>query len=90
MCILNSLIDENTGEIDSLVIAEAAGLRACREYGSSNPPPAYHRNALQWTLDRAQAMRTAWRRDRGLRDDTGFTMSEVPSWGAGGDSFGAR
>lgn len=49
------LIDPDTGEIDNIAVAVRAGLRACREWGGQDAPPAYHRNALQWTLDRGPA-----------------------------------
>lgn len=85
MCI--SLICEETGEIDSLAVAEAAGLRACREWGGPDAPPSYHREALQWMLERAEAMRVSWRQHRGLPSDVECVMVDVPSWGASGESF---
>lgn len=74
------LINQDTGEIDTLAIAESAGLRACREWGGQDAPPAYHRNALQWTLDRATAERLQWRDFRGLpREDVGV-LTDISTW----------
>jgi hypothetical protein len=74
------MIDTETGEIDSLAIAEFAGLRACREWGGQDAPPAYHRNALQWTLDRAAAERLQWRQQRGLPDESPCTLVDTAGW----------
>lgn len=74
------LIDPDTGEIDNIAVAVRAGLRACREWGGQDAPPAYHRNALQWTLDRAQSERLSWRRDHGLPDDSLVEMIDVSTW----------
>lgn len=87
--LMNLLIDQITGEIDVARVAEVAQLQAERDYGGS-PPPAVLRNRLQSVRDRAESMRLAWRRDRGLGDDSPTEMISMPSWGASGDSFGAR
>jgi hypothetical protein len=84
---MSSLIDPETGEVDSLTLLLAADLRAQREWGGPNPPPAYIRNAVSFVHDRAQDLRREWRRARGLPDDTQFTMTEMPAWGASGDSY---
>ena len=81
------LIDPDTGEVDTLAIAQRAPLRAAAEYGSPNYPPSYLRDATQWLTLRAQAERREWRRDHKLPDDTGFVLAMVPEWGASGESF---
>jgi hypothetical protein len=81
------LINTETGEIDSLTVAERAGLRACREWGGPDAPPSYQREALQWTLERARAERLQWRQMRGLPDESPCVMMAVPAWGSSGDSF---
>jgi hypothetical protein len=90
MSIMNRLIDPETGEIDSLVLIEAADLRAQREWGDPVPPPSYTRDAVSFVTDRARDLRRAWRRERGLPDDTPVTMAVLPAWGSSGDSYGAR
>jgi hypothetical protein len=87
MSIMDRLIDQETGEIDRLACVEAADLRAQREWGGDNPPPAYIREAASFVNDRAKGLRTAWRRSRGLSDDSPVTLTELPSWGASGDSY---
>lgn len=67
------LINQETGEVDSLAVAERAGLRACREWGGPNPPPGYHRIALEWVINRANDERLEWRRKHGLPDDSPTT-----------------
>lgn len=88
MSIMNRLIDPETGEIDGLALIEATDLRAQREWGGPQPPPAFIRDAVSFVHDRARDLRRAWRRDRGLPDDTPVTMTELPAWGASGDSYG--
>ena len=86
---LNRLLNETTGEIDQLSVAEAIKVDAAREWGGPDYPPRYLRKSEQYVRDRAEAMRRNWHRDRGLPVPgeevlvTGF----VPSWGASGDSF---
>ena len=87
MSIMNRLIDPETGEIDSLVLIEAADLVAKRDWGGPLPPPAYIRQAVSDVHDRARDLRRAWRRERGLPDDTITTLTELPAWGASGDSY---
>jgi hypothetical protein len=81
------MINPETGEIDLIAIGDLAILRACREYGSLNPPPIYLRQATEWCQQRAQAERRAWRRDHGIPDDSSVVMMAVPEWGASGESF---
>ena len=87
MSIMDRLIDPDTGELDSLAMVEAADLRAMREWGGANPPPVYIREAVSYVHERARAMRTAWRAARGLPDDSPVTLTELPAWGASGDSY---
>lgn len=87
--LMNMLIDQTTGEVDSAMIAEVAQLQADRDYGGSAPPNMV-RSRLQAAQDRAQAMRSCWRRDRGLSNDAPSQLVSMPAWGASGDSFGAR
>lgn len=87
MNLADHLINHATGELDLLVIAECAELRACREWGGPNPSPLYLRTAATWCMDRARAMRAAWRSQRGLPSDEPVTMMDVPTWGDSGDSF---
>lgn len=83
------LINQETGELDWAWIKRLAMARAQAEYGNSNPPVRYVRNSLRLLQDRASAMRTAWRRDHGLPDDSAYTtLCSGPAWGASGDSFG--
>lgn len=63
------MIDPDTGEIDPVIVAERAQLRATREYGSPNFPPGFLRSATEWCMDRAHSERYDWRRSRGLPDD---------------------
>jgi hypothetical protein len=88
MSIMDRLIDQETGEIDGLVLIEVADLIAQRDWGGPLPPPAYIRQAVSDAHDRARDLRRAWRRARGLPDDTPVTMTELPAWGASGDSYG--
>lgn len=81
------LVNQDTGQIDPLAVAERAELRAAREYGSPNFPPAYLRLATQWCEDRARLERFDWRRSRGLPSDEPATAVTLPSWGSSGDSF---
>ncbi|MHB8271996.1 hypothetical protein [Bradyrhizobium sp.] len=81
------MIYPNSGEVDTLAIAQRAPLRAAAEYGSPNYPPSYLRDATAWLTLRAQAERREWRRDHRLLDDTGFVVMNVPEWGSSGDSF---
>jgi hypothetical protein len=67
-----------SGEIDHAAIAERAPLRAAREYGSPDFPPKYLRESTQWLTERAEAERRAWRRDRGLPDDSGPCVMVTP------------
>ena len=84
------LVNQDTGEIDHAAVVEYADLRACREYGGPNPPPAYIRASVSWTVERSRAERRQWQRQHNLPVDgeqelvTGF----VPTWGSSGDSFG--
>jgi hypothetical protein len=88
MSIMDHLIDPDTGEIDSLVLIEAADLRAQREWGGPVPPPAFTRAAITFVHDRASDLRREWRRARGLPDDSTTTMTVLPDWGSAGDSYG--
>lgn len=87
MSIMNRLIDQETGEIDGLACIEAADLRAQREWGGPQPPPAFIRDAVSFVHQRAADLRREWRRARRLADDTATTMTAMPSWGASGDSY---
>jgi hypothetical protein len=82
------MIDTETGEVDSILVAQRAETRACSEWGGPNPPPSYQRQALAWCLERANSERLQWRSDRGLPDDTPMIEMNLPSWGASGDSYG--
>jgi hypothetical protein len=82
------MINQETGEIDTIAVAERADLRACREWGGSSPPPSYIRDAVSWCWDRARNERLEWRRMRGLPDDSPVEMISVPAWGSSGDNFG--
>lgn len=84
------MVDPETGEVDPVLVAERAQLRAAREYGSPDFPPGYLRSATEWCTDRAQSERYDWRRQRGMPDDRPMCSVAVPSWGNSGDSFGAR
>jgi hypothetical protein len=81
------MINPETGEIDHIAVAQNAVTRARSEWGGTNYPRLYLRQATQWCKDRAQAERRAWRRDHGLPDDSAVTMMVVPEWGASGESF---
>lgn len=82
-----SLITDR-GELDMLAIGQRAHLRASADWGSPNYPPSAGRHWEEVTLERAQAERYAWRRDRGLSDDTETTLTAIPAWGASGDGLG--
>ena len=90
--IMDRLIDPDTGVINLLVVAEAAQQRAIREWGGPNPSINYRLEAEAWCFERADNMRKAWHRQRGLPVPgeevlvTGFT----PDWGSSGDSYGRR
>lgn len=84
------MINPATGEIDPVIVAERAQLRAAREYGGPDFPPGYLRSATEWCMDRARSERYDWRRVRGLPDDRPMCSVAVPEWGASGDGFGAR
>jgi len=88
MASVDLLINQTTGDIDWTWLKRLALARAQGEYGNSNPPIRYVRSAIRELQDRASAMRTAWRRDHGLRDDSRMVMVNVPAWGASGDGFG--
>lgn len=81
------LIDHETGNLDWTWIKRLAMVRAEREFGGPNPPMKYVRDQIRWAQDRARGMRTAWRRDHGLPDESEMVMVNVPTWGNGGDSF---
>ena len=89
MALTDRLINQETGEIDHIAVIAIANIRAAAEWGGKDFPPAFYRSALQWCEDRASSMRTAWRRDHGLSDDTICQPANIPSWGDSGDSFGA-
>lgn len=72
------MINPDTGEIDHLVVAERAQLRAAREYGSPDFPPGYLRSATEWCMNRAQSERYDWRRSRGLPDDRPANSTITP------------
>lgn len=82
------LLNQETGQLDQLAIAEATQLRAAREYGSPNFPPAYLRMATEWVQDRARLERFDWRRSRGLPSDDAASVVMLPDWGSSGDSYG--
>lgn len=63
------MICPDTGEIDPVLVAERAQLRATREYGSPDFPPGFLRSATEWCMDRAHSERYDWRRSHGLPDD---------------------
>jgi hypothetical protein len=88
MSIMDRLIDQETGEVDSLALIEAADLRAQREWGGPLPPPAFIRDAVSFVHDRARDLRLEWRRRHGLPDDSPVTMSVLPDWGHAGDNYG--
>ena len=87
---LDLMIDQVTGEIDSVMLSVAAELRAIREFGSPNYPPKYLRESTEWCRARAEAMRRNWHRDRNLPvpDEEVLVRGFVPDWGNSGDSFG--
>lgn len=87
MTLANNLINQDTGEIDMIAVGECALLLASRNWGGPNPPAHYQRNAMDWCLDRARSMRTAWRDQRGLPRDEPTSLIDVPTWGSSGDSF---
>jgi hypothetical protein len=84
------MIDPDTGEVDTLAIAERAPLRAAHEFGGPNFPPKYLREATEWLTQRANSERNCWRRDHGLPNDEGGTLMNMPAWGNSGDSFSGR
>ena len=88
MASVDLLLNHQTGEIDWTWLKRLALARAQGEYGNSNPPIRYVRSAIRELRDRASSMRTAWRRDHGLRDDSHMVMVNVPTWGNSGDGFG--
>jgi hypothetical protein len=88
MSIMNRLIDQDTGEIDMITVVEAIAIHAAREWGGTDYPPAFRRHSYQTVMDRARSLRLEWRRAHGLSDDTAITMTEMPAWGASGDSYG--
>lgn len=63
------LIDQETGQIDWAALKEFSRLRACREFGGSNPPPSYLRDAIRWHRSNAESMQLRWRMKRGLPDN---------------------
>jgi hypothetical protein len=74
------MIDTETGEVDSILVAQRAETRACSEWGGPNPPPSYQRQALAWCLERANSERLQWRDSRGLpREDVG-TLTDISTW----------
>ena len=81
------LIDQTTGDLDWTWIKRLAVVRAEREFGGPNPPIKYVREQIRWAQDRARSMRTSWRQQRGLADDGGSVLVNMPAWGASGDSF---
>ena len=63
------LINQETGAIDWSYLKEHALLRAQREFGGSNPPPSWLRDALRALRTNADMMAAQWRMDRGLADN---------------------
>jgi hypothetical protein len=74
------MIDTDTGEIDSLRVAQRAETRACSEWGGPNPSPNYHRQALAWCLERAQSERLQWRDARGLPREEEGVLTDISTW----------
>jgi hypothetical protein len=64
--IFDRMICQITGEIDPIIVAEAAKVRAAHQFGSPDFPPSYLREATAWCQDRAEGMRLCWRDHHGL------------------------
>lgn len=64
--IFDRMLDHDTGEIDRLVVAEAARIRASDEWRGPDFPPKYLREATAWCEERAALMRRVWRQHKGL------------------------
>jgi hypothetical protein len=80
------LITED-GELDFDAMGKRAHSRAVSEWGSLDYPTRCRRQASNWVYDRACAEQRAWRRDRGLPDDSAVSMVDVAEWGASGDGW---
>ena len=72
------LLVTGRGEIDRAYLVAQARERAERDFGAANPPAAWVRPHIQNLETIAYFERHAWRRSRGLPDDTeyvfGFTI----------------
>lgn len=92
MVTINDIIDHESGEIIWPNVKIVAYQAAQKVYGGETPPNVYISRELTKVADRAVAMRTNWRQQNGLRDDSEMTLVNVSTWGASGDSFagGAR
>lgn len=88
--IFDQMLDHETGEINEIVLAEAAFVRAANEFRSPNFPLAYLCEAYRWCRERAETMQRVWRQHKGLPPLVAPIMVMVPSWGASGDSFSRR
>lgn len=66
MSSMSDLLDDDTGEIDTIKVAEVSSLRAAHEFGSMSYPPRCLRSATGEVMDRARALRREWRRNHGL------------------------
>jgi hypothetical protein len=86
--IFDMMLNHETGEIDEIVLADAAEVRARHEERSQQVSPKALREATAWCRERAETMRRVWRQHKGLPPDEPMTMMNVPDWGSSGDSFG--
>jgi class 3 adenylate cyclase len=82
------LIDQETGQIDWMVLKQRALSQARRHYVGRNPPTYEVRNELDSLKQIARIMRRRWRESHGLPDDTVYVQMDVAAWGASGDGFG--
>jgi hypothetical protein len=67
------LINQETGEVDKAAVRLWALRRATRDYGARNPPPKYFRPHYKNVMYDALGLRTHWRVQHGLPDDTEYT-----------------
>lgn len=83
------LINQETGDIDMVAVHKIAAVRAMREFGSANYPPAYLRDAINFYMSAAQMMHHRRRAELGLPDLQEYApMSEMLARGL--EQYGAN
>lgn len=82
-----NLIDQTNGNILVSAAWDRAQALGRRDWGGDEAPPSIVRGHYLNVMVLAGALRKGWRDARGLPDDTEYHLSQMPTWGASGDSF---